>query len=265
MSGSTPSGTVLRSTVEVRRDDILARLTEHGRVEVGALAGSLGVTEETIRRDLRVLELDGLLQRAHGGAVRAGTGVTDGADTAAALAARAAVLVQDDSTVFLGNGSACEALGALLAVVPGVVLVTASVRVALAAALADEAAVVHLVGGEVDPHGRLTGAWARSQLAGLRVDVAVIEAQGIGVGGRLLHATPEEAAVVDAATSVAATTILLGDAPTFEHGGLAASVPASSLGAAVLAIGVPARIVESLSAAGVRIEAVGADRTGVEA
>lgn len=265
MSGTTPNGTVQRGTVEVRRDDILARLTEHGRVEVGVLAASLGVTEETIRRDLRMLELDGLLQRAHGGAVRAGIGVSDRTDTAALLATRAAVLVQGDSTVFLGNGSACEALGALLAVVPGVVLVTASVHVALAAALADDAAVVHLVGGAVDAQGTLTGAWARSQLAGLRVDAAVIEAQGIGVGGRLLHASPEEAAVVDAAAAVAATTILLGDATTFEHGGLAASVPASSLDAAVLADGVPARIVESLSAAGVRIDAVGADRTGAEA
>ena len=44
--------------------------TRYGRVEVGDLAGRLDVAPETIRRDLRQLEGQGLLQRVHGGAVR---------------------------------------------------------------------------------------------------------------------------------------------------------------------------------------------------
>ena len=45
-------------------------LDAHGRVEVGDLSVRLDVAPETIRRDLRQLEGQGLLQRVHGGAVR---------------------------------------------------------------------------------------------------------------------------------------------------------------------------------------------------
>ena len=49
---------------------IADRLDAVGRVEVGDLAARLAVAPETIRRDLRLLEQQGQLQRVHGGAVR---------------------------------------------------------------------------------------------------------------------------------------------------------------------------------------------------
>jgi len=242
------------SAVELRRADILARLETHGRVEVGALSTALGVTEETIRRDLRSLELDGRLQRAHGGAVRLGTGALT-TTTPTPLLARALDLVQHHSTVFLGAGAACEALAARLASA-ATVLVTASVPVALAAALADDRAVVHLLGGTAGADGTLTGAWTREQLAGLRLEAAVVEAQGVGGDGRLLHSSPEEAAVVAAAASVAVSTLLLGDPATFGQGGLAASIPSSRLAAAILVDGVAPRATAALVDAGVHVEHV---------
>jgi DeoR family fructose operon transcriptional repressor len=55
------------SGVECRRR-ILAHARDNGRVAVSELAGSLEVAVETVRRDLQVLEDDGLLRRTHGGA-----------------------------------------------------------------------------------------------------------------------------------------------------------------------------------------------------
>ena len=52
-----------------RHRHIVDRLEAMGRVEVCDLAERLGVAQETIRRDLRVLEQQGHLQRVHGGAV----------------------------------------------------------------------------------------------------------------------------------------------------------------------------------------------------
>ena len=52
-----------------RHHAILAESRTAGRVEVTALATTLAVTPETIRRDLSVLERQGLLRRVHGGAV----------------------------------------------------------------------------------------------------------------------------------------------------------------------------------------------------
>ncbi|WP_375410618.1 DeoR/GlpR family DNA-binding transcription regulator [uncultured Methylobacterium sp.] len=52
-----------------RHQEILSRLHGMGRVGVADVAFFLKVSEETIRRDLKVLEERGLLRRIHGGAV----------------------------------------------------------------------------------------------------------------------------------------------------------------------------------------------------
>src|SRR2546430_11819024 len=53
---------------EERQHQILVSARADGSVDVGKLAAELGVAPETIRRDLRVLERHGLVQRTHGGA-----------------------------------------------------------------------------------------------------------------------------------------------------------------------------------------------------
>ena len=53
-----------------RRNEILQKLMLDGKVVVGELAEHYGVTEETIRRDLERLEVDGYAKKTYGGAVR---------------------------------------------------------------------------------------------------------------------------------------------------------------------------------------------------
>jgi Transcriptional regulators of sugar metabolism len=52
-----------------RRQAILARVEREGRVVASELVTSLGVSEDTVRRDLRDLAEQGLLHRVHGGAL----------------------------------------------------------------------------------------------------------------------------------------------------------------------------------------------------
>lgn len=52
-----------------RRKQIVEILERDGRVDVNELAQRLGASKETIRRDLRECEQQGLLRRTHGGAV----------------------------------------------------------------------------------------------------------------------------------------------------------------------------------------------------
>jgi len=52
-----------------RKNRIIDRLRSHGRVDATQVAEDLGVTGETIRKDLIALERQGLLRRVHGGAV----------------------------------------------------------------------------------------------------------------------------------------------------------------------------------------------------
>ncbi|HJW12509.1 MAG TPA: DeoR family transcriptional regulator, partial [Albitalea sp.] len=52
-----------------RQQQIAQALRDSGRVEVAVLATRYKVSEDTIRRDLRLLAAQGLVQKTHGGAV----------------------------------------------------------------------------------------------------------------------------------------------------------------------------------------------------
>ena len=57
-------------TAQGRRSSILAKLREDANVSVSDLSNEFGVSEVTIRKDLRILEGRNLLVRVHGGAMR---------------------------------------------------------------------------------------------------------------------------------------------------------------------------------------------------
>src|SRR3712207_1237186 len=57
---------------EERQHAIAALVTDRGRVSVTDVAERFGVTTETVRRDLALLERAGMLRRVHGGAVPIG-------------------------------------------------------------------------------------------------------------------------------------------------------------------------------------------------
>jgi DeoR/GlpR family transcriptional regulator of sugar metabolism len=62
--------TDLREAFARERQQHIARIVEeHGRARVADLAGRFDVSAVTIRKDLRVLETEGLVVRAHGGAL----------------------------------------------------------------------------------------------------------------------------------------------------------------------------------------------------
>ena len=55
--------------MEERQKDIVKKLNENGRVLVSELQERYGISADCARRDLRMLEGKGLLQRTHGGAI----------------------------------------------------------------------------------------------------------------------------------------------------------------------------------------------------
>lgn len=54
---------------EERRSQIITKLSKDGSVRVASLSRALGVTQDCIRKDLKILENEGKLKRTHGGAV----------------------------------------------------------------------------------------------------------------------------------------------------------------------------------------------------
>src|SRR4051794_20746220 len=67
--GVAMSQAVVIVSPEERRERLLARLKDSGRLVAAELARELGTSEDTIRRDLRELAAAGLCRRVHGGAL----------------------------------------------------------------------------------------------------------------------------------------------------------------------------------------------------
>ena len=58
--------------MQERRQMILQKLKEQGKVRVNELSLELGCSQVTIRNDIKTMDSEGLLKRTHGGAVRIG-------------------------------------------------------------------------------------------------------------------------------------------------------------------------------------------------
>ncbi len=140
-----------------RRLKIVDEVLDSGVVSAESLAELFGVSLETVRRDLRDLELQGLLQRVYGGATAPDVRATEGdfeqrrflyEDRKFAIAAKAAQLVKPNETIFIDMGTTClEFARALPHSWSGRVLTNSLL---VAAALAQRPTVsILLTGGEV--------------------------------------------------------------------------------------------------------------------
>lgn len=110
---------------EERQRRIVEELGRLGRVDVTDLAGSLGVSADTVRRDLRLLAGRGALRRAHGGAIAPDTARLPWAERVpvepaakTAIGRLAAGLVRAGNSLFLDAGSTVLQLARELTVRP---------------------------------------------------------------------------------------------------------------------------------------------------
>jgi DeoR/GlpR family transcriptional regulator of sugar metabolism len=164
-----------------RRNEILIRLNRDGKVVASELVDALGVSEDTVRRDLRELAADGLVQRVHGGALPPTTPMPSFAqrlqvsrEAKAHLAQAALPLLEDAQVVVLDGGTTSLELARRLPPHRDCTVLTNSPPVA--AALADHpAAEVILIGGRLLKEAQVAvGAEAISALRSVRADACVL-------------------------------------------------------------------------------------------
>ena len=166
-----------------RHDAILAALAEHGTVATAELAEGLGVSVDTVRRDLHELETAGQLRRVHGGAVRTAPGKRRFVDRAqertggkAIVGALAARLIAPGQVVAIGGGTTALELARHVAPELRATVVTTSPDVALALRdLPDVDVIVH--GGRLDRTSQtLVGPETIAQIGMLRPDALLVGA-----------------------------------------------------------------------------------------
>jgi DeoR/GlpR family transcriptional regulator of sugar metabolism len=164
-----------------RRAEILASLRAHGTVRAAELAASLGVSIDTVRRDLDELARAGMLRRVHGGALPPGPepgghSARRGRDALqkAAIARAAAGLVRDGDLILFDGGTTTLQVACHLDPELRATAVTNSPPIATA--LAEHPGLrVSVVGGELDRDMLVTvGAPAVAAIRELRADICFL-------------------------------------------------------------------------------------------
>ena len=207
---------------EERQHAIATLVTERGRLAVTAVAEEFGVTTETVRRDLSILERAGIVRRVHGGAVPAGAltlvetglGERHGTRTEAKRAIAAAalsLLPAADGSVLLDGGSTTAALADVLPSDRRLYVATNSVPIA-ARLSASPGVTLHVLGGRVRgiTQTAVGDATVRA-LRDLRLDVVFLGTNGISPGHGFSTPDEAEAATKRAMVRAAQRVIVLAD------------------------------------------------------
>jgi len=202
-----------------RKNAILAALKRDGQVLAKQLSESFEVSEDTIRRDLRELAGEGLLQRVHGGALPASPATADFAHrrpieslTKRAVGAAAAGMIADGQVVIIDGGTTAIELVRQLRRDLVATVVTHSPNVAVE--LVDYPRIeVIILGGRLFKHSIVTvGAAAMEALAPIRADIYFMGVTGVHATAGLSTGDLEEAYMKRALAAHAAETVVLASA-----------------------------------------------------
>jgi DeoR/GlpR family transcriptional regulator of sugar metabolism len=200
-----------------RKQHILDVLRRTGQVVAKDLSQQLALSEDTIRRDLRELAAEGLLQRVHGGALPASPAVGDFAarlnlatDEKKMIGKAAAAMVQPGQVVILDGGTTAVQIARHFAPELRATIVTHSPTIALELLEYREIEVI-LIGGKLFKHSVVSvGAPAIEAIGRIHADTYFMGVTGIHPKFGLTTGDFEEAHVKRALSASAAETIVLG-------------------------------------------------------
>ncbi len=243
-----------------RTQHILGKLRHDGQIVATTLSAELGLSEDTIRRDLRALAAQGLLQRVHGGALPASPALADFATRTTmqsggklAIARAAANMVRPGQVVFVDGGTTCQKLAELLPPDLKATVVTHSPTIAVALASHPHVQVV-LIGGLLFKHSVVAvGAAALEAIARVRADVYFMGASGIHVQSGLCTGDLEEAHIKRALMAQAAQTWLLASAEKLNAASPYLIAPCAAATGIILERTTPARDVAAFEAIGLAV------------
>lgn len=199
-----------------RKQLILTRLQQDGQIVAKALSEELGISEDTVRRDLRELAAEGRLQRVHGGALPASAAVGNlqmrtqlATEDKRALGRAGAALVQPGQVVIIDGGTTSLQVVQHLPHDLRATVVTHSPSVAVA--LADHLQVeVLMLGGRLFRHSMVNvGASVVEAAAQIRADLYLMGVTGVHADAGLTTGDFEEAAVKRTLHARAAETVVL--------------------------------------------------------
>lgn len=247
---------------EERHQLIVEQARRDGRVDVTALASGLDVATETIRRDLTMLERQGLLRRVHGGAIPVERlGFEPGLDQRASaligekerIAKAAVAELPEEGTILLDAGTTTARLAEQLPADRELTVVTNGL--AIAALLANRPNItLFIVGGRVRSRTHaVVGEWTRNPLADTYVDVAFMGTNGISVQRGLTTPDTAEADVKRQMMASARRTVVLADHTKFAADHFARFGKVDEVDVVITDSGLDSEVADELADAGPRV------------
>jgi DeoR/GlpR family transcriptional regulator of sugar metabolism len=239
---------------------LLELLKQEGRIVARTVAARLEVSEDTIRRDLRELAGEGLLQRVHGGALPASPAMADFAarqhiavDDKSAIGRAAAQLIQPGQVVFIDGGTTSAQLVRHLPPDLRATVVTHSPSVAVDLSTHPSIDVI-MLGGRLFKHSVVgVGSATVEAIRQVRADLYFMGVCSVHPEAGLSTGDFEEAGVKRALSAAAAETIVLASPEKLATASPYQVIPLDELSGLVTIASVPAERLAPYRARGISI------------
>jgi DeoR/GlpR family transcriptional regulator of sugar metabolism len=239
---------------------LLDLLKQDGKIVAKSAAAQLDVSEDTIRRDLRELAGDGLLQRVHGGALPASPAMADFAarqhistDDKSAIGRAAAQLIQPGQVVFIDGGTTSAQLVRHLPPDLRATIVTHSPSVAVDLSTHPTIEVI-MLGGRLFKHSVVgVGSATVEAIRQVRADLYFMGVCSVHPEAGLSTGDFEEAGVKRALSAAAAETIVLASPEKLATASPYQVIPLDELSGLVTMAGVAEEVLAPYRARGISI------------
>jgi len=243
-----------------RQTDILKLLEGRGSAAIADLAAALGVSAETIRRDVRPLEEAGALVRMHGAVALAGQSgeapfqrrMRENAGAKRTIARAVAATIRDGDAVMLDTGTTTSFLARELMGHRRLTVITNSSDIARTLAT-QNGNRVYMAGGELRPdNGAAFGPAALDFIRRFSVQHAVISAGAVDASG-VMDFDLDEAEFARSVLARGDRRVVVTDHTKFGRRGLISVAGFAEVTELVTDAPPPAAIAEALQAAGTRL------------
>ncbi len=208
-------------SIQKRKDCILGAIYEHGQIQAGGLADDMGVSIATVRRDLKALAEEGLVELTHGGArVHEGSDYsflsksTRHVEAKRIIAALAAGLISNGEQVFLDSGTTCFNMAPHLRTRKSLSVIVNSVRTAQE--LHSPGLSTLILGGQYRPERMdIIGPMAVETMANLKGYRAFVGCDGLDIKTGASAVDMNSAHIFSRAVDNARESVLLADQSKF--------------------------------------------------
>ncbi|NVD99184.1 MULTISPECIES: DeoR/GlpR family DNA-binding transcription regulator [unclassified Massilia] len=243
-----------------RKELLLQILKQDGQIVAKTLSERLNLSEDTIRRDLRELAKEGLLERVHGGALPASPAMGNfaqrqqiSADAKPAIGRAAAAMVRPGQVVFIDGGTTAVQLARHLPRDLRAMVVTHSPSIAVE--LAEHPTIdVLMIGGRLFKHSIVAvGAATMEAISQIRADIFFMGVCSLHPEAGITTGDYEEGCVKRAISAASLRTVVLASQEKLDTAAPFQIAPLSQVSDIVVNAGVEESLIAPYRAMGIKL------------